>query len=426
MRRPMWWARTATISAGEPRCDAERRVRAPGWSSTPGTAATPTSRRGGAARPRLRRGRAELRARRDLPESRSRTRPCGPIWPGCGGIVVRTPARRWVWATTGTATARCSWTSEGNVVDNDRALVLLARLLLRRREATSTLGNEVVYDIKCSSIVADEVRAAGGIPVMERSGHAFIKTTLIERQALFAGEVSGHFFFGELGGDDGLYATALMLQAVAEDGRGLAEMAAETAPVPDYTRPAPPGEPATDGRGAGAATGCILRRSGMRGEPAGRRTGGVARRMAAGAAIGDRAPADRPRRGARPGAIGGDPGGGSGEGAGVGKSSEFYVLSSEFYVLGPRWLGQCELLGFPGCRGHAYCLGKTIRRGHAPGGSARGRDPGGLPALRPVALHVDPSRDAPGYRGRSGFRSVGGITFAYPSPIDTVAASSRR
>ncbi len=131
----------------------------------------------------------------------------------------------------------------GNVVDNDRALVLLARLLLRRREATSTLGNEVVYDIKCSSIVADEVRAAGGIPVMERSGHAFIKTTLIERQALFAGEVSGHFFFGELGGDDGLYATALMLQAVAEDGRGLAEMAAEMPryPItPDLRLPASP------------------------------------------------------------------------------------------------------------------------------------------------------------------------------------------
>jgi phosphomannomutase/phosphoglucomutase len=127
----------------------------------------------------------------------------------------------------------------GRVVESDRSLVLFARYLLRREPGV------VVYDLKCSSVVPEAVRQAGGAPVMERSGHAFIKTTLLRRKAILGGEISGHFFFGELGGDDGLYATLLMLQIVAEDGRGLAALA-DTVPrypiTPDIRLPCPPQE----------------------------------------------------------------------------------------------------------------------------------------------------------------------------------------
>jgi phosphomannomutase/phosphoglucomutase len=108
---------------------------------------------------------------------------------------------------------------QGRVVESDRSIVLFARYLLRREPG------EVVYDLKCSSVVAEEVRRAGGLPVMEKSGHAFIKTTLLRCKAILGGEISGHFFFGELGRDDGLYAALLMLQVVAEEGRGLAALA---------------------------------------------------------------------------------------------------------------------------------------------------------------------------------------------------------
>ena len=131
----------------------------------------------------------------------------------------------------------------GHVVENDRSIVLFARYLLGQQGAGSRFAPEVIYDIKCSSAVAEGVRAAGGTPVMEKSGHVFIKTSLLRRHAVFGGEISGHFFFGELGGDDGLYATLLMLRIVAEDGRGLAAMAASVPryPItPDLRLPCPP------------------------------------------------------------------------------------------------------------------------------------------------------------------------------------------
>lgn len=106
----------------------------------------------------------------------------------------------------------------GRVVDSDRSIVLFARQLLRGR------AGEVVYDLKCSSAVAEEVQRAGGTPVMEKSGHTFIKTTLLRRHAVLGGEISGHFFFGALGRDDGLYAALLMAHLVAASGRPMATL----------------------------------------------------------------------------------------------------------------------------------------------------------------------------------------------------------
>ncbi|MHB1354771.1 MAG: phosphomannomutase/phosphoglucomutase [Anaerolineae bacterium] len=97
------------------------------------------------------------------------------------------------------------------VLPADRILVLFIRSLLRKN-----LGARVVYDLKSSSIVADEVKAAGGSAIMERSGHAFIKRRLMTEGALLGGEVSGHYFFGALNRDDALYATLLLLQVLDE------------------------------------------------------------------------------------------------------------------------------------------------------------------------------------------------------------------
>jgi phosphomannomutase/phosphoglucomutase len=128
---------------------------------------------------------------------------------------------------------------QGRVVESERSIVLFARHLLRRGPG------EVIYDLKCSSVVPEEVRRAGGLAVMEKSGHAFIKTTLLRRKAVLGGEISGHYFFGDLGGDDGLYAALLMLRILAEDGRGLAGLA-DTVPrypiTPDMRLPCPPQE----------------------------------------------------------------------------------------------------------------------------------------------------------------------------------------
>jgi phosphomannomutase / phosphoglucomutase len=104
----------------------------------------------------------------------------------------------------------------GQVLPADRTLVLLLRYLLQRQP-----GAGIVYDLKSSSVVANETLAAGGRPLMERSGHAFIKRRMLAEQAILAGEISGHYFFAELGGDDALYATLLLLRVLDDLGQTL-------------------------------------------------------------------------------------------------------------------------------------------------------------------------------------------------------------
>lgn len=109
----------------------------------------------------------------------------------------------------------------GAPLASERAMALFIRHLLKDRPAP------VVYDQKASSVVEKAVREMGGAPVMERSGHTFIKRRFLELNAPFAGEVSGHFFFGTLGYDDGLYAALLMAQMLLGAGAPLSEMAAD-------------------------------------------------------------------------------------------------------------------------------------------------------------------------------------------------------
>lgn len=99
-------------------------------------------------------------------------------------------------------------TSEGEIIWPDRLLMLLAQDVLKRNP-----GAKIIYDVKCSSHLEKVIRAAGGIPIMWKTGHSFIKAKLVETQALLAGEMSGHIFFREgwYGFDDALYAGARLL-----------------------------------------------------------------------------------------------------------------------------------------------------------------------------------------------------------------------
>lgn len=87
----------------------------------------------------------------------------------------------------------------GQAVDNDQIIVLFARHLLREEKGT------IIYDAKCSMVVAEETEKMGGKAVMARAGHTFAKAAFLREKALFAGEISGHFFFRDLGHDDGMF-----------------------------------------------------------------------------------------------------------------------------------------------------------------------------------------------------------------------------
>lgn len=112
----------------------------------------------------------------------------------------------------------------GRALDNDDIMVVLAKHYLHKQQGT------VIYDAKCSMVVPEEIKKAGGRAIMARAGHTFSKAAFINENAVFAGEISGHFFFRELGYDDGMFAGVMVAQAIAEQG-SLAEMADA---IPNY------------------------------------------------------------------------------------------------------------------------------------------------------------------------------------------------
>ena len=109
---------------------------------------------------------------------------------------------------------RCFFADEtGKTLGCDLVTALLARDFLSKKE---NKGATIVYDLRSSHVVADEVRAAGGVPRRERVGHAFIKKTMSETKAVFGGELSGHFYFRDnFYADSGAIAFARLLSVLS-------------------------------------------------------------------------------------------------------------------------------------------------------------------------------------------------------------------
>jgi len=123
-------------------------------------------------------------------------------------------------------------TATGEIVEADRLLAIFATDLLHR-SPTST----VVYDLKCSNVVAKQVLGLGGNAIMSASGHSNIKQAMHDHGAELGGEYSGHIFFAErwFGFDDGLYAAARLLEILDIEATTLDELVA-TLP-PSYISP---------------------------------------------------------------------------------------------------------------------------------------------------------------------------------------------
>jgi len=100
----------------------------------------------------------------------------------------------------------------GSIIYPDRVMMLLAMDVLDR-----VPGATIIYDVKCTGHLAKVIEQAGGKPVMYKTGHSLIKAKMKEMGSPFAGEMSGHFFFGErwYGVDDGIYAAARLLEILA-------------------------------------------------------------------------------------------------------------------------------------------------------------------------------------------------------------------
>ena len=103
-------------------------------------------------------------------------------------------------------------TKDGNIIYPDRQLMLFAQDVLSRNP-----NGKVIFDVKSTRLLAPWIKEHGGEPVMEKTGHSFIKSTMKKTGALVAGEMSGHVFFKErwFGFDDGMYAGARLLEILS-------------------------------------------------------------------------------------------------------------------------------------------------------------------------------------------------------------------
>jgi phosphomannomutase len=118
---------------------------------------------------------------------------------------------------------RCFFVDDtGEFVPGDFVTALLAETMLAREP-----GAKIIYDVRASWAVPRAIEAAGGIPIMSRVGHAYIKHRMRKEGALFAGEVSAHYYFRDFSqADTGVVPFLVMLELISRSGRRLSELLA--------------------------------------------------------------------------------------------------------------------------------------------------------------------------------------------------------
>jgi len=118
---------------------------------------------------------------------------------------------------------RCFFVDDtGEFVPGDFATALLAESVLAKEP-----GAKIIYDVRASWAVPETIERAGGMPLVNRVGHAYIKHRMRKEHAAFGGEVSGHYYFREFSqADSGVVPFLLMLELVSKSGRKLSELLA--------------------------------------------------------------------------------------------------------------------------------------------------------------------------------------------------------
>ncbi len=115
---------------------------------------------------------------------------------------------------------------QGETVWPDRYLILLARQVLEHNP-----GGKVIFDVKCSQALPEDIEAHGGVPIMWKTGHSYIKQKLWEENAPLAGEMSGHIFFGEpdyRGFDDAVFTALKLAEHLSRRERSMSAIVDDT------------------------------------------------------------------------------------------------------------------------------------------------------------------------------------------------------
>jgi phosphomannomutase/phosphoglucomutase len=115
---------------------------------------------------------------------------------------------------------------QSQVVWPDRFLILLSRQVLEKHP-----GSKIVFDVKCSQALPEDIEAHGGIPIMWKTGHSYIKKKLQDEQAGLGGEMSGHIFISQpeyYGFDDSVFAALKLTEYLSQQTGTTSEVIANT------------------------------------------------------------------------------------------------------------------------------------------------------------------------------------------------------
>ncbi len=106
--------------------------------------------------------------------------------------------------------------SDGTILWGDQLLIIYGLDILKRNP-----GATVVFDVKCTLALEEEIKRAGGRPIMWKTGHSLIEAKIIEENAALGGELSGHIYFADeyFGFDDAFYACLRLLRIMDETGK---------------------------------------------------------------------------------------------------------------------------------------------------------------------------------------------------------------
>lgn len=121
---------------------------------------------------------------------------------------------------------------QGNAVGCDHLTAILAPMFLKRAKAQGIQNAGVCYDLRSTKAVAEEITKAGGVAVRGRVGHVFMKQAMGEKNCVFGGELSGHFYFRDnFNADSGAIAMCAVLTLLKATGKKMSQL---VAPVKRY------------------------------------------------------------------------------------------------------------------------------------------------------------------------------------------------
>lgn len=125
----------------------------------------------------------------------------------------------------------------GTPVGCDQLTAILAPYFLKKAKAAGLGGGNapgVCYDLRSTKAVAEEITKAGGVPIRSRVGHVFMKAAMAEKNCVFGGELSGHFYFAQnFNADSGAIAMCAVLSLLKQSGKKMSQL---IAPVQRYVQ----------------------------------------------------------------------------------------------------------------------------------------------------------------------------------------------